>query len=111
MIHELLSKGSKNAKTCKELAEALGCDRRQITRQIEKERHEGHPICANSTGAAGYYLAETPEELQAYCKRLHRRERKIGRTRKGLLQPLFVMTAEKKRTEGADNGKQEDRQR
>lgn len=105
MIHELLGKGSQNARTCKELAAALGWTRRQVTLQIEKERHEGFPICANCSGNPGYFLAETPEELQDYCRRLQRRERRIGRTRKGLLKPLFVMAAAEKHKQGAGNGK------
>ena len=102
MIHELLGKGSKNARTSKELAEALGCDRRQVTLQIEKERNEGQPICANCNGTPGYYLATDANELQKYCNRLRHRVGRIGRTKKSLQRTLFAMVKAEK---GADDGK------
>ena len=111
MIHELLSEGSENARTSKELAEILGCDRRTITKQIEKERHAGQPICANTLDEQGYYMAKNADELQRYCRRLQRREGRIGTTRRKLLKTLRVMIAAEKAAEGAGNGKQEDRQR
>jgi biotin operon repressor len=102
MIHELLSKGSENARTSKELAAVLGCDRRQVTRQIERERNEGQPICANSNKDPGYYIAKDANELQKYCKRLRHRVGRIGKTKKSLQKTLFAMV---KAEEGAGNGK------
>lgn len=89
MIHELLSNGKENARTGKTLANLCGCDIRTITEQIERERREGHPICANMYGEnAGYYLADTPEELQAYCERLKHRAVELFKTRQALIKTL-----------------------
>lgn len=39
---------------------------RRIRKLVEELRSEGHHICA--TPAAGYYIAETPEELERSCR-------------------------------------------
>lgn len=89
MIHELLGTGSKNAKPGRVIAEQLHCDIRDVTKQIERERRQGKPICANSRGeSAGYFLAETPEELQRYCKKLYKRGGELFKTRRALLGVL-----------------------
>lgn len=68
MIYELLPHGKANTLTGRELAAILNCDIRNVTEAIERERRAGQPICANARGAnAGYFLAETPEELEQYC--------------------------------------------
>lgn len=106
MIHELLGQGIENAKTGKELAAVLNCDVRTVTQQIERERHNGQPICANCQGAAGYYLARDAAELQRYCNRLHRREGRIGKTRKHLLQTFRTMAEQEqgeKHGQGAES--------
>lgn len=113
MIHELLTEGSSNARTGKELAAICGCDLRTITETIEKERREGQPICANMRGEnAGYYLAADADELQSYCNRLHHRAAELYKTRQALLNVLrqlpgvtVVETANKTDTGGAENGK------
>lgn len=111
MIHELLTAGRTNAKTGKELAAVCSCDIRDITEQIEKERRAGIPICATSSrDNAGYYLAETPEELQSYCNRLHHRAAELYKTRQALLAVLRQLPgvttdtgSNKTTTEGANN--------
>ena len=103
MIHEVLAEGAENARTGRELATLFNCDIRQVTIQIEKERREGWPICANSSGdTAGYFLAADAEELKSYCNRIHRRASELYKTRRALLKVLQAI-AEK----GADNGKTE----
>lgn len=92
MVAELLSVGTENARTGKELATAMRCSIRDITEQIERERREGQPICANTNGKnAGYFLAEDAIELEAYCKKLDNRAREMQRTRKALLSVLNQM--------------------
>lgn len=86
MIHELLAEGSENARTGKELAGVLGVDIRTITEQIERERRDGQPICANMRGEnAGYFLAADNDELERYCARLYHRGSELFKTRRALL--------------------------
>lgn len=116
MIAELLSVGAENPTTGKELAAVIGCDIRDITAAVERERREGQPICANMRGEnAGYYLAASPEELQSYCNRLHHRAAELYKTRQALLNVLrqlpgvtVVETVNKTDTGGAENGETKD---
>lgn len=108
MIHELLSYGADNARTGKDLARLLGCDIRTITEQIERERRAGQPICANMSGPnAGYYLAETEEELAEYCERLGRRADELQATRQALLEVLRQVAEKKAQEEVLTDGKEE----
>lgn len=107
MIYEILGTGSDNARTGRELAQALNCDIRTVTEQIERERRQGQPICASSRGdAPGYFLAATTEELETYCKRLWHRGGELFKTRRALLDILRQLQ-EKAGAEGGQDGKQE----
>lgn len=88
MIHELLAEGRENARTGAELASVLHCDIRNITAQIEKERRDGHPICAAVGENPGYYLAADPAELESYCDALKRRAVEVFKTRQALINIL-----------------------
>lgn len=89
MVFELLAEGAENARTGKELARALNCDLRTVTEQIERERREGKPICANSCSETpGYYLAADSDELEQYCNRLHRRATELYKTQRALINAL-----------------------
>jgi hypothetical protein len=79
-ITELLNVGAENARTGKELASILGCDLRDITATIERERRKGKPICAGSGENPGYYLAADAEELEQYCGRLKHRAKELYKT-------------------------------
>lgn len=95
MIKEYLSIGKENARTAKELAKLLHCDVRDISQGIETERRNGAPICAScDPEQPGYYLADTAEELQAYCGRLHKRAGEIHKTRRALLKAAEEMTTQ-----------------
>lgn len=95
MVHEILGHGSRSATPGRELAKMLQCDIRTITEQIERERRQGQPICANSRGKdAGYFLAETPEELEKYCSRLYHRGGELFKTRRALLNGLKQLQEE-----------------
>lgn len=87
-IAEFLANGRENARTARQLAEMTGCDARAITIQIEKERREGAPICAACGERPGYFIAETAEELQAYCDQLKSRGMEIFKTRQALIKVL-----------------------
>ena len=95
MIHELLHTGAENPTTGKELAELLSCDIRDVVGQIERERRQGHPICANNNGRnAGYFMAADRDELDTYCRRLHKRAGELHKTRRFLLKALEQMPEE-----------------
>lgn len=85
MIWELLGR---EPRTARELAEVLACDVRDIRRMIHEERQSGVLICAsNDSRFPGYYLADG-EEVEAYCKRLERREREISKVRAAMLRQI-----------------------
>ena len=95
MIADYLSKGKENARTGKDLAALLHCDPRDISAGIERERRQGQPIIAScDPEQPGYYLAETAEELQQYCGRLHHRAGEIYKTRRALLETAQTLPAE-----------------
>lgn len=95
MIADYLFTGIENARTAKELATALGCDVRDITAGIERERRQGQPIIAScDSKQPGYYLAESAEEIQIYCNRLHHRAGEIYKTRRALLETAQNLPAE-----------------
>lgn len=87
MISELLTTGRKNARTASELAIITGLSRRDVCARIEQERREGQPICA---GGTGYYIADGPEDLDQYCKRLKKMATSIFKTRQALIKLLEV---------------------
>ena len=98
MVYELLSTGAENARTAKELCQALGIDEKDwriITKTIERERREGKPICASSSSDfPGYYKPANREELTRYIDRLHKRAGEIYKTRRALQKVLEGMEVE-----------------
>lgn len=88
MIYELLAHGRENARTGRELAALLGCNIREVTEQVERERRQGHPICAASGDTPGYYLAADADELDRYCARLKGRAVELFKTRQALIRVL-----------------------
>lgn len=96
MVTELLEIGTDNARSGRELAKVLKCDIREVTAQIERERRAGQPICASMGGnKAGYYLAESPEELENYCNMLYHRAGALFKTRRALLNVLEQIKKQK----------------
>lgn len=86
MICKLLSRGEKNAVTASELCTILGIGRRSLIEQVKRERRAGLPICASCNNAnPGYFLAESQEEMQAYCNSLSKRAEEIELTRQACL--------------------------
>lgn len=70
-------------------------DRRALSKQIERERRSGQPICAAVAGnSRGYYLTDDPDELQRYIKALDRRIREVRRTRDACGETLRRMTGQ-----------------
>lgn len=98
MIHEILPAGRENALTGRALANIFDCDIRAITAQIERERRDGHPICAATGENPGYFLPADNEELQEYCDLLKGRGIEIFKTRQALIRVL------RQRQEALENG-------
>ena len=88
MISELLATGKENARTGRELAQFFGCNIRDITEQVERERRGGQPICAASGENPGYYLAADADELERYCNNLKNRATELFKTRQALVKLL-----------------------
>lgn len=95
MIEEYLLIGVKNARTARELSIMLNIHQRDVGQLVEKERRSGAPICASTDPKnPGYYLAETAEEIEEYCSRLHKRAGEIFKTRRALLATAEKMHEE-----------------
>lgn len=95
MVHEILSHGADNAISGKQLASALDLEHRELTKQIERERQAGEPICAAVSGDdRGYYLAADAGELALYLRSLDRRIKSVQKTRRALESTLSTMTGQ-----------------
>lgn len=76
-VLSLLGKGKVNAKSSKQiigelqsLGIELGADpTRELRDVMHHLRMKGHPICASNDAFAGYFIAETPDELWDYIQR------------------------------------------
>lgn len=89
MIVDYLFTGREHARTGKELASILHCSTRDISESVERERRQGQPICAScDPEQPGYYLAANAEDLEQYCRSLHRRAGEIHKTRRALLKVI-----------------------
>ncbi len=91
MVAELLDVGERSAIPSSYLCKILGISRRQLTREIEKERRSGAFICASGSGAficasgSGYYIAENAFEFRCYLRTLESRARELDTTRSALI--------------------------
>ena len=96
VVSAALLTGAENAIEGAALAAALGFkDRRALSKQIERERRSGHPICAAVAGNnRGYYLTDDPDELRRYISALDRRLREVRRTRDACGDTLRRMTGQ-----------------
>ena len=94
MVFELLSTGEQNARSARELARALGTDRRGISSLVEQERRAGKPICATCDNKnPGYYVPATREDMERYCSRLKHRAGEIYKTRAACSETLDSLPA------------------
>lgn len=80
-IADLLHRGASTALPCRDLVAFTGWTPREITRQIQRERASGVPICANGSG---YYLPANDAELDAYLRSLGHRLREVQRTQRAI---------------------------
>lgn len=97
-VSKLLSVGRNRAITGAELVRLLDLkDLRELTQMVEAERRAGIPICASTDSAApGYFLADSPKELQAYLSSLDRRLHNIRQTRQHLEDTLCRLTSQER---------------
>ena len=95
-VADVLLFGAENAIDGATLAATLGYkSRRDLSKQIERERRNGQPICAAVAGdRRGYYLAATPDEFSSYIRSLDRRIREVRRTRDACGETLRRMTGQ-----------------
>lgn len=77
-ISSLLLRGEANAIPISLLATWTGWDRRDIRRQIQRERQAGSCICVNNHD--GYFLAETEAERARCVASMRRRAAETYRT-------------------------------
>jgi len=69
-----LHRGKARAIKGKKLAQLLGdTDDRLIRKEIRELIAEGHPIASSTEKPYGYFMAETPEEVEQYLKQLKNR--------------------------------------
>ncbi len=83
-IAALLLYGRNHALTTSELSRITGKNHRELTREICAERRAGAPILSDP--GAGFWLAESIDELQRCAAALHRRAGEIHRTAQALEQ-------------------------
>jgi hypothetical protein len=77
MIKELLPSGKDNAIQTKELMKLCGLDKRQMIKQIHKERAAGAVICSTTAGAGGYYMPASLQEAQECLDSMESRGKSI----------------------------------
>lgn len=82
-VADVLLFGVENAVDGQTLVTILGYRTlRELSREIQRERAAGQPICAAVAGdRRGYYLAATSDELSSYIRSLDRRIREVRKTR------------------------------
>jgi uncharacterized membrane protein len=84
--------GRAQATTAERLAEMCGLTAREVSRQVERARKDGIPVCASTVaGALGYYLAGSADELARYLESLDRRLKSMRTTRQRLQSTLDRM--------------------
>ena len=85
-IAAVLMTGRKNALSCTEISQITGADNRTVTKLIYQERRQGAPILSDTKH--GYWLAESPEEIQRCVSKLHKRAREIHGTANAIWQSM-----------------------
>lgn len=103
-ISRLLMHGAENAVSGSKIAESLGLELRDVTRQIERERQRGVAICAAVAGNdRGYFIAKDAGELAIYVRSLDRRIKNIRKTLRALDSTLADMCGQQEIDWGCDD--------
>ena len=75
-ISDLLHTGAENGTTLRELVAATGLNERVVRLKIQQERKAGKLILSNNRD--GYFLPETPEDVQRFARSMSRRAAEIA---------------------------------
>ena len=81
-ISDYLSKGQKNAIPCAELERLTGLSAREIRKRVRAERIAGTVILSSQDEKPGYYLPDTTEEIERFCRSMEKRGRSAFMARK-----------------------------
>lgn len=95
-VADVLPHGAGNAVDGQTLATAMGFKSvRELSRQIQRERLAGAPICAAVSGdSKGYFLSSSQTELSAYLRSLDRRICEVRKTHEAICDTLRRMTGQ-----------------
>ena len=98
VIASVLSEGRGNALTGREIKRLLDLkDGRAVSALVERERRGGVPICATcDSKRPGYYIPQTPDELDAYNRSLRRRVRNVTATLDAMEKALDDWTGQQR---------------
>lgn len=75
-IFDLLHPGAENGTTLKELVNLTGLADREVRRRIQSERKMGLLILSDNQN--GYFLPETPDDIQRFARSMSRRAAEIA---------------------------------
>lgn len=73
MVLDYLPTSKEQAISSRDLRAKTGLTFRELKAIITALRYV-HPICAQETGGGGYWLAQTPEDIEAFVKMIERRK-------------------------------------
>ena len=76
-VFDLLHPGAENGTTLKELVNLTGLTDREVRRRIQSERKMGLLILSDNQN--GYFLPETPDDIQRFARSMSRRAAEIAR--------------------------------
>lgn len=94
-VSDILPRGAANAVDGQTLAAAMGFKSvRELSKQVERERRAGQPICASVSGECRGYFMGDPNELWLYLRSLDCRLREVRRTRDACENTLRRMTGQ-----------------
>ena len=87
-LTDILKPGAENAIRADELCIILGIDSRSLSREVQRARLDGIPVCCTNTSEhAGYFLGDKAA-VQRCCRQLERRAKSALRTRQALKYSL-----------------------
>lgn len=90
-IKELIPFGESNRIKASEITQRTNLHGSQIREQVNKLRSEFVPIASDERG---YFIAETPEELNHTIAQLNSRIHKMNKAREGLKKAQRIMEEE-----------------
>lgn len=91
-IFALLHTGAENGTTLRELVAATGLNERVVRLKIQQERKDGKLILSNNRD--GYFLPETPEDVQRFARSMSRRAAEIAGVARAAETALADMTGQ-----------------